>query len=195
MKYYFRAFKNYAVADGRSTRREMIWYFVFHYLLVIIISFLDGFFGFYSTEIPLDYGYMTIIYMLATACPTICLQVRRLHDVGKSGSWWWGTKVPFLNLYVLYLLYLKRGDETVNEYGAPVIHNRSKKTTQPTTYAPPATPVKVAVSQPVPVNTVVSQPVRQNPVNDKVCFCRKCGNKLIDDAIFCNKCGTKVVKE
>jgi uncharacterized membrane protein YhaH (DUF805 family) len=195
MKYYFRALKNYAVGDGRASRREVIWYFVFHYLFVIIISFLDGFFGFYSTEIPLDYGYMTIIYMLATACPTICLQVRRLHDVGKSGSWWWATKVPILNLYVLYLLYLKRGDENANEYGAPVIHTRSQRNSQPTTYAPPVAPVKATAPQPAPVNTIVSQPVHQNSAKDKICFCRKCGNKLIDDAIFCNKCGTKIVKE
>ena len=28
----------------------------------------------------------------------------------------------------------------------------------------------------------------------KICFCRKCGNRLQDGAVFCNKCGTKVVR-
>ncbi len=28
--------------------------------------------------------------------------------------------------------------------------------------------------------------------NDKVIFCRKCGERLADDAIFCSRCGTKV---
>ena len=55
--------------------------------------------------------------------------------------------------------------------------------------------VKATVSQPTPTKASVSQPAPQNPVNDKICFCRKCGSKLMDDAIFCNKCGTKVVKE
>ena len=32
MKYYFRALKNYAVGDGRASRREMIWYYVFHFI-------------------------------------------------------------------------------------------------------------------------------------------------------------------
>ena len=29
--------------------------------------------------------------------------------------------------------------------------------------------------------------------NNRVCFCRKCGSKLMNDADFCNKCGTKII--
>ena len=185
MKYYIRALKNYADGDGRATRRELIWYYVFHYIIVFVLSFLDGLFGFYSTEIPLDYGYMTIIYMLATACPTICLQVRRLHDVGKSGSWWWGSKIPILCFYVLYL-YLKRGDENTNEYGPPVTHNGSSKEVKSVSYTPP-------VHQPVPIKPVAPQPISQIPDSKKAIYCRICGTKLIEGAVFCGKCGTKVV--
>ena len=32
-------------------------------------------------------------------------------------------------------------------------------------------------------------------VNNKICFCRKCGNKLHEGANFCNKCGTKVITD
>lgn len=31
--------------------------------------------------------------------------------------------------------------------------------------------------------------------HDQICFCRKCGEKLIDNSIFCRKCGTRIVKE
>ena len=51
------------------------------------------------------------------------------------------------------------------------------------------------VPQPAPVKPAASQPASQIPVNDKICFCRKCGSKLMDDAAFCNKCGTQVIKE
>ncbi len=30
---------------------------------------------------------------------------------------------------------------------------------------------------------------------DKVCFCRKCGERLVGDSRFCYKCGTEVVRE
>ena len=33
-----------------------------------------------------------------------------------------------------------------------------------------------------------------NVQNDKVCFCRKCGEKLIENSMFCRICGTKVVE-
>ena len=37
---------------------------------------------------------------------------------------------------------------------------------------------------------------QEAPVEEsKICFCRKCGHKLIDDSRFCSKCGTEVVKE
>ena len=38
-----------------------------------------------------------------------------------------------------------------------------------------------------------SQPVTTNV--DQVRFCRKCGEKLIDNSQFCRKCGTEVIKE
>ena len=32
-------------------------------------------------------------------------------------------------------------------------------------------------------------------VDDKICFCRKCGEKLIDSSKFCGKCGTEIIEE
>ena len=154
----------------------MIWFYVFHFIFMMVMAFLDGYFGLYSTEIPLDYGFLTLGYILATACPTICLKIRRLHDTGKSGSWWWAERVPILNFYVFYLLYLKRGDECVNEYGAPV---KWKKT------AAKETVEYSELTNVNPVPTVESGKAR---------FCRKCGEKLIDGSKFCRKCGTAVVE-
>lgn len=58
-------------------------------------------------------------------------------------------------------------------------------------YTEPAkpVPVKPAVEEtPVIANATASEPA-------KICFCRKCGEKLIEDSLFCRKCGTKVVSE
>lgn len=45
----------------------------------------------------------------------------------------------------------------------------------------------------------ISQPQSTETIDlattDKISFCRKCGNKLIDGATFCSKCGTKIMKE
>lgn len=60
---------------------------------------------------------------------------------------------------------------------------------------PQPTHVKTTVPQTAPVKTIDADPIPRNPNNGKNCFCRKCGNKLMDKANFCNKCGTKVVME
>lgn len=39
-----------------------------------------------------------------------------------------------------------------------------------------------------------SETKTEEPTGNKIQFCRKCGNKLLDDAIFCNKCGTKIAQ-
>ena len=51
MKYYFLALGKYAKSDGRATRREFIWFCVFHYLFVFIFAFLDSSLGLYDLDL------------------------------------------------------------------------------------------------------------------------------------------------
>ncbi len=37
------------------------------------------------------------------------------------------------------------------------------------------------------------QPILEN--DNQILFCRKCGERLIDNSQFCRKCGTKIVEE
>ncbi len=124
MRYYIQAFKNYTKSDGRATRKEYWWFILFHYLFMFVFAIIDAMFDFYpqiATDYyvhSFDYGYLTLIYLIATLCPSICLQVRRLHDVGKSGSWWWLKNIPIISCYVLYL-NCKASEPTINAYGYP----------------------------------------------------------------------------
>ncbi len=106
MKYYFKAFKNYAKCKGRAMRKELWMFVLFHYIVTFALAFLDGvLFG--------NVSYMTIIYYLAAICPIMCLEVRRLHDVGKSGFWLWAAIVPILNWYLAYLIFFKASVYTI----------------------------------------------------------------------------------
>ena len=43
--------------------------------------------------------------------------VKRWHDLGKSGAWFWGSLVPILNIYCLIMLVFVKGTTGDNTYG------------------------------------------------------------------------------
>jgi uncharacterized membrane protein YhaH (DUF805 family) len=45
------------------------------------------------------------------------LMVRRFHDLGKPGSHYWLTLIPFYNLYVGVFLLFTQGVKGSNQYG------------------------------------------------------------------------------
>jgi len=114
--------KHYADFKGRATR-EQFWLFLLYGLLGIIIVwfllvcffaiFLN--FGFHGATfwlgvigVPLTFWSLII--------PIVSIQVRRLHDIGWSGWWYFISFVPFGNLALL-VLYCLPSQPGVNKYG------------------------------------------------------------------------------
>ena len=94
-------------------------FMLFHFIVIFSLTFLDSILNLYSLDMLTSYGYMTLIYFAISICPFICIQVRRLHDVGKGGYWWLlGRLFPILQMYVFYLT-CKKGDDDTNVYGPP----------------------------------------------------------------------------
>lgn len=84
---------NYANCDGRVSRNEY-WFFVLaNTIISAVIGVAAGFFG-----IPIIYK----AYALVVAMPSICLGVRRLHDIGKKGDWYW---LAFTGIGVFVLMF------------------------------------------------------------------------------------------
>ena len=79
-------FKKAFVFSGRASRSEY-WYFFLFYMLVLFAAFFIEF------EIP----YATTIVVSVFLIPILAVQVRRMHDVKRSG-WWAGTAF-LLNLF------------------------------------------------------------------------------------------------
>lgn len=50
------------------------------------------------------------------------------------------------------------------------------------------------IEQSKSIEATTQPPVTSFQKNDKIRFCRKCGEKLIDESRFCRKCGTQVVE-
>jgi uncharacterized membrane protein YhaH (DUF805 family) len=95
--YFLNPIQNhYLDFKGRATRKEywmyVLWYFIIGVLGVIVGHFIH--FDFFGT-----------LFFLGVILPTLAIQVRRLHDVGKSGWWIFIGMIPIIGgLWLLFLL-------------------------------------------------------------------------------------------
>lgn len=105
--YYFMAWKRYASFQGRSSRREFWYFFLFNFLALVAILSLEMMVGFSDPDSP---GSMTNLYYLASFIPEIAVGVRRLHDTNRSG--WW-ICLPVVNL----VFFCQNGQPESNRYG------------------------------------------------------------------------------
>ncbi|MEV7556530.1 DUF805 domain-containing protein [Streptomyces sp. NPDC089795] len=110
MNHYTDVLKKYAVFSGRARRQEYWMFFLFNMAAAIILMILDGVLGTY----PLLVG----LYVLATFVPSLAVTVRRLHDLGKSGAWYFIAFVPFIGGIWLLVLTATAGQPQPNQYGA-----------------------------------------------------------------------------
>lgn len=99
---------------GRASRSEfwLMWGWglligIAFWIVAIILAVLD----LALVIIPLS-G----IFCLAVIIPSLCLQVRRLHDLGYSGWLWWLNFVPVGGL-VLFIFFLLPSEPRPNRYG------------------------------------------------------------------------------
>jgi len=109
-------FENYANFNGRARRSEY-WYFaLMNLLLFIVVTVLDSALG--LNFAPLPYGYLYVVLALATFIPGLAVAVRRLHDVGKSGWFYFIVLIPLIGAIWLLVLFCTEGDRGENQYGA-----------------------------------------------------------------------------
>ena len=111
MNTYIGVLQKYAVFSGRATRSE---FWLFTLINSIVISTLGGllFVEFLFSLFSLFY----LAFGLAILIPSIAVLVRRLHDTGRSGWWYFLTLIPLIGPIILIIFLVGRSDLD-NEYG------------------------------------------------------------------------------
>ncbi len=115
MNWYLKVLKNYANFDGRARRKEFWMFVLFNFLFTIAAMILDGILGSQIGRTP--YGFVYVIYALAMIIPNIAVVVRRLHDIGKSGGWFFISLIPVIGGIWMIVLLATEGNAGENEYG------------------------------------------------------------------------------
>lgn len=98
-------FKKYAEFSGRATRSEFWFAALFNFLA-----------GFVAAFIP----FIGWLYPLAVLVPNLAIAWRRLHDIGKSGTYFLMGLIPLAGPIILLVYYCTDsvGD---NEYGRRIV--------------------------------------------------------------------------
>ncbi len=109
MNWYLAVLKNYAGFSGRARRKEYWTFVLFNVIFFIVALILDYLVGTIALFI--------ILYALAVLIPGLAVLVRRLHDVGKSGWWYFISLVPIIGGIWLLVLLFTDSIPGENEYG------------------------------------------------------------------------------
>lgn len=90
-------FKNYANFDGRATKSEFWWGFLFS-MLVMYIPLIGS------------------LWVFVALIPNVSLAIRRLHDIGKPGKYYLLCLIPLVGSIILIIYYCKDSDGD-NQWG------------------------------------------------------------------------------
>ena len=129
MDWYFKVLKQYSRFNGRARRKEY-WYFS---LINVLILFLLLFLTSLSTSLLISQqsddifigikllitivDLLRIVYFLGILLPWAAVTVRRLHDIGKSGWWYWINFVPIVGGFILLYFLVQDSEPDRNRFG------------------------------------------------------------------------------
>ena len=91
-------FKNYINFNGRATRAEYWWWFLFVVVTGVVLGTIDSITGI---------GTLQSIFNLATLIPGLALGARRLHDIEKSG-WWQLLWLAIIVGWIILIIWLSK---------------------------------------------------------------------------------------
>ncbi len=112
----------YATFDGRATRSEYWYLYLFTILAYIaaytVFAILGLVFSGGDEDGVFIGGVIGVALMaLALFCPMLSAGVRRLHDTGKSGLWYLICFVPYVGSIVLLVFFCLASEPHDNQYG------------------------------------------------------------------------------
>jgi len=118
VKWYLMVWKRYVEFSGRSRRKEL-WMFVLWNTIVAIVLSVGGLVtATKGSSLSIAIFALYIIYALAVLVPSLAVEVRRLHDIGKSGWWLLIALVPLVGAILLFVWWVSDSQAGDNQYGA-----------------------------------------------------------------------------
>jgi len=113
-------FKNWDNFEGRASRSEFWYFYLFNLLVVVCLyPFLNLLTFLADHDLKFLYSWMIISFLIITIMPTAATITRRLHDIGKTGANVLWALVPFGGI-ALIIWYCQKGESEANNFGPPM---------------------------------------------------------------------------
>lgn len=100
----------YADFSGRASRSEYWYFYLFTFVLSVGLAMVGGVIG---------VEWLSGIASLGLALPNLAAMVRRLHDTGRSG-WWYFIVFTCIGIFPLLYWLASKGEDGSNAYGPGV---------------------------------------------------------------------------
>jgi len=119
MEWFIKCLKQYADFNGRARRKEYWMFTLFVVIFFIVAAILDNLLGttFKFAGVSAPYGWIYLLFAFAMILPSLAVVVRRLHDIGKSGWYYFLVFIPVVGGIILLIWYCKNSQPGENQYG------------------------------------------------------------------------------
>ena len=125
-------FKKYASWKGRATRSEFWFWTLFVVIVQIPFSIIYNISSQGALQAAMTAGdqgaflaalfgptyWLLVLVSLVFFLPSLAVLIRRLHDLDRSGGWYWIILVPFAGSIVLLVFTLLPGTPGKNRFDA-----------------------------------------------------------------------------
>ena len=117
MQNFIRAFRELSF-KGRVSVNDYWKFFGIIISIYAIIFLVPIFWGLaFSVDTDKIIYSLVIIFSIIIFVPSWTMQVKRLHDINKSGNWLFLYLIPCIGWIILFVLLCKNGDKETNSYG------------------------------------------------------------------------------
>jgi uncharacterized membrane protein YhaH (DUF805 family) len=116
LSWYLIAWQRAADFSGRSRRKE---YWIFHlFNAIVALALVLAAVPFSDKDKPGAIALALLsVYCLVVLVPSLSITIRRLHDIGKSGWWYFVGFVPLIGGIILFVFSVLDSEPGANQWG------------------------------------------------------------------------------
>ena len=115
MNWYLKCWKQYADFSGRARRKEYWIFSLINYIIIFFLYILQ--IVMIESTLWLIFPIIFFLYAVAVFLPGLAVNIRRLHDIGKSGWWYLIYLIPIIGAIWRTVLMCLDSEPGENQWG------------------------------------------------------------------------------